>query len=92
MHASTLSFILFALRLVYEENFYMQGYSTLVLCLSFLYTDLISSVDFERAIFTEIYIRLTIHLNMCIYIDDIFKTSPKKSQKFKIRTPKHIET
>jgi hypothetical protein len=48
------------LRLAYEENFCIQGYPTLVflsLSLSLsLHMDLISSVEFEVAIFIGIYI------------------------------------
>jgi hypothetical protein len=39
----------------------------------FLYTDLISSVEFEIAIFIRILVRLKISLNLCISFDVSFK-------------------
>jgi hypothetical protein len=59
----------------------------IVLCLSHTsrLMDLVSSVRFTRVIFTNIYIYIKIHLNVCIYFYDIFSTSKKwfVSTKFK---------
>lgn len=46
---------------------------------------LISIVGFERAIFIEIYIILTIHLNLCISFDNIFQASLQKVRFNKIQ-------
>jgi hypothetical protein len=62
--------VVFALRRLYMQLTKLVLSNTLVYWI--LSMDFISSVKFKRAIFIEIYTRLTIYLNLCIHFDDIF--------------------